>query len=111
MATDTATSNSMGVVNFATGSFTGDGNATTVTLGFVPRRVHLINVTDRIEQIWQEGMAATTTLNRAADGAGTANTSSLIVPKGTAATDTYRGFAVAAGAAVNAKAYVWSAWG
>lgn len=109
MATDTATSQSYGITNVASGSFTGDGTATTVTLGFVPRRVHLINVTDRIEQIWQEGMAATTTLNRAADGVGTANTSSLIVPSG--ATDSYKGFLIAAGAAVNAKAYVWTAWG
>ena len=77
MATDTATSQSNGVVNFATGSFTGDGNATEVTLGFVPRRVELVNVTDRISQLWQEGMAATTTLNTAADGVRTANTSSL----------------------------------
>jgi hypothetical protein len=111
MANDTATSKSSGVVNMSTGSFTGDGTITAVTLGFVPRRVHLINVTDRIEQIWQEGMAATTTLNRDAAGAGTANTSSLIVPKGTGATDTYAGFQIAAAAAVSAKAYVWTAWG
>lgn len=109
MATDTATSQAQGVVNFATGSFTGAGEAVDVTLGFVPRRVHLINVTDRIEQIWQEGMAATTTLNIAADGTATANTSSLVVP--TDSSDTFRGFQIAAGAAVNAKAYVWSAWG
>lgn len=106
-----ATSKSGGVVNMSTGSFTGAGAGVTVTLGFVPRRVHLINVTDRIEQIWQEGMAATTTINRDALGVGTANTSSLILPKGSAAADTYNGFLVAAGAAVNAKAYVWSAWG
>lgn len=111
MATDTPTSNSAGIVNFATGSFTGDGTATEVTLGFVPRRVHLINVTDRIQQIWQEGMAATTVLNIAAAGTGTADTNSLIVAKGAGATDTYQGFLIAAGAAVNAKAYVWSAWG
>ena len=105
MATDTATSQSMGVVNFATGSFTGDGTATTVTLGFKPRRVHLINMTDRIEQVWQEGMAATNTLNRDAAGAGTLNTGTLIsVP-------TEKTFLIAAAAAVNAKAYVWSAWG
>ena len=106
-----ATSKSAGVVNMSTGSFTGAGAIVTVTLGFVPRRVHLINVTDRIEQVWQEGMAATTTLNRDATGAGTANTSSLVVPKGTLDSDGYDGFSVAATAAVNAKAYVWTAWG
>lgn len=105
MATDTATSQSMGVVNFATGSFTGDGTATTVTLGFKPRLVHLINVTDRIQQIWHEDMAATTTLNTVAAGTATADTGTLI------SSPTEKTFLIAAGAAVSAKAYVWSAWG
>lgn len=109
MATDTATSQAQGVVNFATGSFTGAGAAVDVTCGFVPRRVHLINVTDRIQQIWQEGMAATTTLNIAANGDATADTGTLVEPTNSA--DAFRGFQIAAGAAVNAKAYVWSAWG
>lgn len=111
MATDTATARSAGIANIMTGSFTGDGTATAVTLGFVPRFVHLINVTDRIEQIWHAEMAATTTLNRDAAGAGTANTGTLISSVGTAATDTYKGFLIAAGAAVTAKAYVWIAIG
>jgi hypothetical protein len=111
MATDLITSTSGGVVNFACGSFTGDGTATAVTCGFVPRRVELINVTDRITQVWQEGMAATITLNTIAAGTATADTGSLIVVKGTAAADTYDGFLVAAAAAVSAKAYVYSAWG
>lgn len=111
MATDSATSDAYGIVNMSMGSFTGDGTITTVTLGFVPRRVELINVTDRISQLYQEGMAATTTLNTDAAGARTANTSSLIVPKGSAATDTYKGFSIAAAAAVSAKAYVWVAYG
>lgn len=111
MTAEAATSQAHGVANFATGAFTGGGAVMEVTLGFRPRYVHLINVTDRIEQVWQEGMAATTTLNRAADGVGTANTSSLLVPKGGGATDTYRGFEIAAAAAVSAKEYVWSAWG
>ena len=110
MATDTATAKSAGVVNFSTGSFTGDGTATTVTLGFVPRYVHLINVTDRIEQTWHAEMAATTTLNRDALGAGTANTGTLVSAVGTVATDAYKGFLIAAAAAVTAKLYVWSAW-
>lgn len=109
MATDTATAKSAGIVNFSTGSFTGDGTATSVTLGFVPRYVHLINVTDRIEQIWHDEMAATTTLNRDAAGVGTANTGTLV--RGTTSADTYQGFLIAAGAAVSAKLFVWSAWG
>lgn len=111
MATDTATSQTNGITNMACGSFTGDGTATSVTLGFVPRRVHLINATDRIQQIWQEGLAATQTINIIADGTATLNTGSLIVAKGAADTDSYQGFLVAAGAAVDTKAYVWTAWG
>ena len=106
-----ATSQDGGISNMAQGSFTGDGNVTDVITGFVPRRVHLINITDRIEQIWHEGMAATHTLNRAADGVGTDNTGTLIAPKGDGATDTFRGFEIAAAAAVNTKKYVWTAWG
>ena len=106
-----ATSKSQGVVNFSTGAFTGAGAIVPVTLGFVPRRVQLINVTDQITQTWQEGMAANTTLNVIAAGTATANTGGLIVPKGGTASDTYSGFAVAAAAAVAAKLYVWSAWG
>lgn len=111
MAEDTATSQTYGITNMACGSFTGDGTDTEVSCGFVPRRVHLINVTDRIEQVWQEGMAATTVLNRDAAGAGTANTGTLISPKGEDDDDGYQGFLVAAAAAVSAKAYVWTAWG
>ena len=111
MATDTATAKSGGVVNFSTGGFTGDGTATSVTLGFIPRYVELINVTDRISQTWQANMAATTTINTAADGVRTANTSSLILPKGSVDSDAYDGFLIAAGAAVDTKVYVWSAWG
>lgn len=111
MATDSPTSQNGSVTNIATGSFTGDGTVTTVSLGFKPRRVELINVTDRISQIWQEGMAATTTLNTDAAGARTANTSSLIVPRSPDAGDSYRGFSIAAAAAVSAKVYVWIAFG
>lgn len=110
MATDTATSQAQGVVNLATGSFSGAGEAVDVITGFKPRRITLINVTDRIQHVWYEGMAATTTLNIAADGTATANTSSHIVPKG-GPDGSYRGFTVAAGAAVNGKAYVWAAEG
>lgn len=111
MATDAPTNQAQGIVNVATGSFTGDGTITTVTLGFLPRRVELVNVTDRISQLWMEGMAATTTLNTDALGARTANTGSLVVPKGSAVTDTYKGFSIAAAAAVSTKAYVWIAYG
>jgi hypothetical protein len=111
MATDAPNGQSYGVVNIATGGFTGAGEAVEVTLGFVPRRVELINVTDRIQHHWHADMAATTTLNIAADGTATANTSSHITAEDPANSGTFRGFNVAAGAAVSAKVYVWTAWG
>ena len=110
MTAEVASSNSEGRANMATGEFTGDGTVLTVNLGFTPKRVELVNVTDRISQLWVKGMAATTTLNTDAAGARTANTSSLIVER-TAIADGYRGFSVAAAANVSGKAYVWSAWG
>lgn len=58
MATDTATSQSSGIVNFATGGFTSDGNACTVTVGFKPRAIKVINSTDTIEWAKLEDMAA-----------------------------------------------------
>ncbi len=110
MATDSANTQSMGIVNMATGGFTGADAAVEVTLGFTPRRVELINITDKIVQIWTTDMAATHCLNIAADGTATDNTGTLVSPT-VDGTDDYKGFLVAAGAAVNAKVYVWTAWG
>ncbi len=109
MATDTATSQAGGIANIAVGSFTGAGEAVSVTTGFKPRYIKLINLTDRITQEWTADMAATHTLNTAADGTMTDNTGSLLVPKGFG--DSYRGFEVAAAAAVNSKAYHYIAMG
>lgn len=98
----TATSQSQGMANVATGSFTGAGAAVDVDLGFVPRYVKLINVTDRTTYELVEGMAATTTLKAVAVGTMTADTASEIVL-------TDNGFTIAATAAVAAKACVWVA--
>lgn len=54
----TPTTQAMGVVNFASGSFTSDGGVATVTLGFTPRRVEVVNSTDTIVWTKIEGMAA-----------------------------------------------------
>lgn len=54
----TPSAQAAGIVNFASGSFTSDNNATVVTLGFIPRRVEVVNSTDTI--VWTKiaGMAA-----------------------------------------------------
>jgi hypothetical protein len=96
------------VVNIASGGFTADGTATNVTCGFVPRVVEFHNATDRISQLWTADMAATQTLQTIATGVRTLETGSLIVA--TTDADTFDGFIVAAGAAVNTKACVWVAY-
>ncbi len=106
---DTATTQDGGVSNFAVGSFTGSGEVVAVTCGFKPRYIKVINLTDRITQEWTYDMAATHTLNIAADGTATDNTSSLIVAKGSQ--DSYRGFELAAAVAVNAKVIHYIAFG
>jgi 3'-phosphoadenosine 5'-phosphosulfate (PAPS) 3'-phosphatase len=109
MATDIATTQDGGVSNLAVGSFTGAGEAVSVTTGFKPRYIKLINLTDRIVHEWTYDMAATHTLNTAADGTMTDNTGSHLVAKG--GQDDFRGFLVAAAAAVNAKLYHYIAFG
>lgn len=79
MATVTATSRSAGVVNFASGSFTSDNTATTITLGFKPRWVKVINSTDVI--VWEkiEGMAAANSVKTVTAGTTTVDTGSAIL--------------------------------
>lgn len=97
-----ATTQSGGRANIATGSFTGAGAAIDVELGFSPRYIKLINITDAISQEHIEGMPAGSVLNTTAAGANTIDTGSLILIED-------NGFTVGAGAAINAKEYVWVA--
>lgn len=98
----TATSQSGGMANIATGSFTGAGAIVDVDLGFVPRYIKFVNVTDRITHEFIEGMAATTTLKAVAAGTLTADTTSALVV-------TDNGFTISAAAAIDAKACTWVA--
>jgi hypothetical protein len=101
---DTATRDTQGIARGAVGEHTGDGTLLTVTLGFRPMHVVLINITDviRFEKI--DGMAANATLEiaPAADGVNTIDTSGAIV-----ITDT--GFTVAAAVNISAKVFSWVA--
>ena len=109
MATDTATSQASGIVNFATGSFTSDNTATTVTLGFVARAVKVVNSTDTI--VWEkiEGMSATHSIKTVTAGTTTIDTGSAILIN-TAAT-TKGTITISATAAGNAKAISYVAIG
>lgn len=102
-----ATSQSRGIANVASGSFTSDNTAVTVTLGFVPRYVKVFNATDVITWEKTEGMAAAAAIRQdTTDGnTMTNNTSSniLINDDGT--------ITISATAAGNAKAISWIAIG
>lgn len=97
-----ATTQSGGRANVATGSFTGAGVAVDVELGFTPRYIKLMNITDVIGAEYVEGMPAGTVLITVTAGGETADTNSLIVVD-------ENGFEVAAGAALDTKEYVWMA--
>lgn len=79
MATVAATSQDMGISNFASGSFTSDNSATVVNLGFKARWVKVVNSTDVI--VWEkiEGMAAANSVKTVTAGTTTIDTGSAIV--------------------------------
>lgn len=112
MATDTATRQSQGIVNFASGSSTGAGAVIDVTLGFKPRYVRIFNETDAT--MWEKfaDQVDANTAKTVTAGTLTKDTTSAIVLKGGAAEDdSYMGFEMSAALAANGKALVWSAWG
>lgn len=104
-----ASSQDGGVSNLATGTWTGDGTAVTVTTGFRPRYVKLINLTDRtIYEVIRE-MAATHTLKTVAAGTVTDDTTSAVVLQGNSAQN--RGFSVPAAVNLTGKTFHYIAFG
>lgn len=99
---DIATRDTQGIARGCTGAHTGDGTLLTVLLGFRPQTVTLINVTDVIKFEKIDGMAAAATLETAAAG-------TLSVDTTGAVTLTDNGFTVAAAVNISAKDFVWSA--
>lgn len=102
MAVVYATSNAAGVATATTGSFTADGTITEVVLGFTPKWVKVVNVTDVITMEKMEGMAANAVINTVTAGTTTINTSSLI-------TFADNGFSVAIAAAGSGDVVAWVA--
>lgn len=102
MATDTASSFSAGIVNMSTGAITSDGTAVSVNLGFTPRWVKVINLTDVI--VWEkmEGMSATQAIKVVTAGTTTVDTGSAIVIAA-------GGFSISATAAGTSKSLIWVA--
>ena len=79
MATVTIAGRSGGIVNTACGSFTSDGAAQTVTLGFKPCWMKVINETDTITWEVFNSSSATKTLKTTGVPAVTIDTGSAIV--------------------------------
>ena len=103
MGNVSASAQSKGIVNFASGSFTSDGTAAVVQLGFNPRWVKVVNTTDVI--VWEKiaGMAAANSIKTVTAGTTTIDTGSaiLINTDGTAT--------ISATAAGTSKAISWVA--
>jgi len=75
-----AISQSGSVVNFASGIYTGDGSgAINVAVGFTPRYVKVIDVTDVTQWEWMECLPATNTLKTTSVPGISIDTNSLIV--------------------------------
>lgn len=106
---DQATTQDGGVSNFAVGSYTGDGTIATVTCGFLPRYLKLINLTDRIVHEVTLDMADLTALKTAADGTMTNEAAAGILLQG--GQDGHRGFVVPAAINIAAKAFHYIAVG
>lgn len=100
----TASTQSYGVANFATGTLTGAGAAYEVDCGFTPRWVKAFDSTNVIVWEWTNDMPATAAFKTVTAGTTTAETNSDIV----ANTD---GFTLSATAAANAAAIHWVAMG
>jgi hypothetical protein len=106
-----AASQEGGVANVAVGHLTGAGAIEDVTLGFVPRHIRVVNETDQLIFEKYAGQVAANVMKIAANGTVTTDTGSLITVKGSAKTDTFKGFELAAALAVNAKVLHWIAFG
>jgi hypothetical protein len=100
MATGAVLRNGVGVARSACGKATGDGTVLSVTLGYMPHRVQVLNMTDGTETLFIDGMAANTTLKRAASGAQTVATDAAI-------TLMEKGFLVNAATNAAGKLLVW----
>ena len=96
------------VPNIKTGTYTGDGFAQSIELGFVPSFVMVINYTDGTPiGIWSEDMTDDTAVDIAAAAA--SNEADGITPYSGAAASASAGFTVGTDYSTNAKVYVYVA--
>lgn len=77
MANVVATSQQMGVDNFASGSFTGDGTATIIKIGFTPRWFKIFNANAATVYEKFEGMVAANSIKTVTAGTTTNDASAI----------------------------------
>lgn len=100
-------SNAEGIANIAVGQLVSDATAATaqtITLGFAPRYVRFVNITDRITDEWFEGLASASSLHTVAGGTMTLETTNGIAVLGNT-------FTITAVTAVASKSFYWVAYG
>lgn len=103
--TSSTQTNSNGVANYAVGKIvtsSATAAAATITLGFTPRYVKFVNLTDRITDEWYEGMASASSLHQVAAGTLTLETTNGIAVSGSS-------FTLTATTLVASKTFHWEA--
>lgn len=104
MATVTISKRADGIVNSATASWTGDGAAQTVTLGFVPLYVLMINETDVIRWEKIDPMAAANSLKTAGVATTPASSQTTLDTTSAIVINSDGTLTISAAASANAKA-------
>jgi len=105
--------NSEGIVNHASGSVTTDAGAaadTTIQLGFMPRVVRWVNLTDRISLEWYQDMAANSAVRTVAAGTRTLDVASGVTVNGSSGTATNaNSFTIKLADIPASKSFAWEA--
>lgn len=114
MATDVVSAAPAGVGSYAmlaSGSFTSAGNAVSLTCGFNPRYVELVNVTDNT--VWEknQGMAPNTTIKNVAGTQTMDTTSAVTFPADAGLNEPGSSVLISATAAGTGKVWAWTVWG
>jgi hypothetical protein len=105
--TSSVQSNTMGIANTAVGKIVTDAAAAaaaTITLGFAPRHIVFLNLTDSIKDEWFEGMAAASSNHTVLNG-----TQSLEATNGITVSGNQ--FTLNATTMVASKTFYWKAEG
>jgi hypothetical protein len=105
--TSSVQSNTMGIANTAIGKIvtsSAAAAAATITLGFAPRHIIFVNLTDSIKDEWFEGMDSASSNHTVLNGTQSLETTNGIAVSGNT-------FTLTATTLVASKTYFWKAEG